>query len=675
MSISVKLSLRPRIAWAAVIAFTAVAFGCGDDRRVVPFQSVTTAVNPGDKLAEPFGIAVKGDEIYFSDGNSGTIYRYSPAAGLSEFAAGFETPSGIAFDNEGSLLVADTGSHTIKRIDTAGNTTVIAGTEGVSGNADGAAAVAQFNAPIGIAAADDGRVFVSDTYNDRIRVIANGQVTTIAGGEKGFTDGVADSAMFETPLGIASWHGDKLLVADSGNRRVRVVEPDGRVWTLSGNGGGGLRDGTLGTASFVSPTAVAVDDVGSIYIADGNVIRAIGLRPLPFLETLSGGKRGFRNGVPHAAEYNRPSGLAVGSGGELYIADSDNALVRKIGRMADGLAERNAVQQKPPRFTADEFRNLQPGRWPYDPADRPREIAGTLGEIRGAIVDETSQAWFHNGLDIPGDYGEKARFIRDEKVLDPEAVQNFATSRELIRMPTIGYVHINIGRDSRGNPFDDNRFQFYSSGGKPAGVRVARGTKFRAGEPIGTLNSQNHVHLVAGRSGAEMNALDALALPGISDGIAPVIENVALFDESWTPVETKNASGRIILSGKTRIVVRAFDRKDGNPDRRRLAPYEIGYVLISEGDGPKAPATWNISFEKMPPPSAVKYTYAIGSRSGATGVTVFNFIATNFVDGDRYREGFIDAADISPGEYTLRVFAADFFGNIASQDILIEAIK
>ncbi len=663
-----KLWPRPHFARAAVVALAACAFGCGSESRVVPLQRVTTAVNLGDKLAEPFGIAAKGDEIYFSDGNSGKIHRYSAAAGVSEFAAGLDTPSAIAFDKDGGLLVADTGSHTIKRIDATGNISIVAGTEGIRGSADGSAETATFNAPIGIAAADDGRIFVSDTYNDRIRVITNGQVTTLAGGEKGFADGIGTYAMFDTPLGIAVWQGDKLLVADSSTRRLRVVESDGSVWTLAGNGGGGLRDGTLGSSSFVSPTAVAVDDHGSIYVADGNAIRAIGLRPLPYVETISGGGRGFRNGEPYTGQYNRPSGLAIGAGGELFIADSDNALVRKIG-----LPDAKSNIEEPPRFTAEEFRNLQPGRWPFDPADRPREIAGTLGEIRGELENFDSQAWFHNGLDIPGGYGETARFIRDEKVLDPAAVENFATSRELIRMPTLGYVHIKMGRDSSDNSFDDNRFQFFSIEGKAAGVRVPRGTRFRAGEAIGTLNSMNHVHLIAGRSGAEMNAIDALTLPGISDGIAPVIEELALFDEFWTEIETKSTAGRIILNSKTRIVVRAYDRKDGNAERRRLAPYKIGYELIREGDGPIAPAKWNISFEAMPPHEAVKYAYAVGSKSGATGVTIFNFIATNFVNGEQYREGFLSPSD--PGEYTLRVFAADFFGNIASKDIQIEVVK
>jgi hypothetical protein len=242
-------------------------------------------------------------------------------------------------------------------------------------------------------------------------------------------------------------------------------------------------------------------------------------------------------------------------------------------------------------------------------------------------------------------------------------------------MPTIGYVHIRLGRDSGNKPFDDPRFLFDPGNGKPAGVRIPRGTRFRAGEPIGTLNALNHVHLIAGRPGAEMNALDALVLPGISDSIPPVIEAVTLADEMWRPLETKNATGRIIITVRTRVIVRAYDRKDGNADRRRLAPYKIGYDLFPEGSEPPREPGWNISFERMPAHSAVNFAYAPGSRSGATGVTTFNFAASNRVMGESYGEGFIDPAALAAGSYTLRARAADFFGNIAAKDILIEVIK
>jgi len=207
-------------------------------------------------------------------------------------------------------------------------------------------------------------------------------------------------------------------------------------------------------------------------------------------------------------------------------------------------------------------------------------------------------------------------------------------------------------------------------------LRVPRGAKFEAGESIGTLNSMNHVHLIAGRSGAEINALAALIFPNISDAIAPVIERVSLLDENWKPIaETKDKDSRIKLNGKTRIVVRAFDRLDGNSERRRLGVYRLGYQMFGQGQTPAPEPIWNISFDRNPAYEAVKFAYAKGSQSGATGETVFNYIVTNTVNGDSYREAFLDTETLERGIYTVRVFAADFFGNISSKDILVEVTK
>ncbi|NNF00671.1 MAG: hypothetical protein HKN25_16770, partial [Pyrinomonadaceae bacterium] len=502
-----------------------------------------------------------------------------------------------------------------------------------------------------------------------IRALEKSNISTFAGNEKGFQDGT--DAKFDTPAGLAIW-GEKLLVADSGNRRIRVVEPDGRVWTLAGDGTQRLKDGLLSESAFVNPTAIAVGIAGEIYVADGNAIRVIGRRFLPIVETISNDRRGFADGSLKSAKFNRPSGLAIDKRGNLFVADSDNQLVRvftgqELGkRVLETEFDNVQVQAK-------EFRKMSPPRWTYDPPDNRREIAGTLGEIRGEIDGEDSQAWFHNGLDIVGGYGEIARFIRNEKVLRPKAVDNFNTVRELIRMPTLGYIHIRLGRDSDGKPFGDSRFQFsLDKEGEATGVRVPRGTKFKAGEAIGTLNRYNHVHLIAGRSGREMNALNALVLPKAADSRVPKIESVSLFDPNWNEIETGNGTERINLQGKIRIVVRAFDQMDGNASRRKLGLYKLGYQLFDDDENPirgfEKP-NWTIRFDKTPGNDSVGLVYAKGSRSGATGETVFNYIVTNEVSGRNRRESFFDTDSLQKGNFKLRVFAADFFGNIASEDI------
>ena len=474
------------------------------------FKTVRSIAGPESRIGEPFGMAMIGESLYFSDGANGGVYWKSPKSGLHMVQTErLHTPSGIAVDAQRNVIVADSGRHAIYSAEL--EPVVLAGVENGPGFADGETRSARFNGPTGIAVSGD-RILVSDTYNDRIRVIENGIVSTLAGGSRGFGDGIGASAQFDTPLGLAMW-GERLLVADAGNRRIRVVEPDGRVWTLAGNGEGELVDGFPLQTSFVRPTAIAVGPDGAVYIADGNAIRVIGRRSFAFVETISGGEHGFRDGDLRTAQFNRPSGLTFDADGRLYVADSDNGLIRVFD--IDSSVEK--VESLQPRtFTAEEFRTLQPARWPFDPPEAKRDIAGTLGEIRGELVDENSQVWFHNGLDIAGAYGETARFLRDEKVRNPMSAENFGTLRELLRMPTVGYIHIRLGRDKDDRTFGDPRFVFSKdSAGKMSDVRVPRGAKFTAGERIGTLNAMNHVHMIAGPSGAEMNALAALTLPGV----------------------------------------------------------------------------------------------------------------------------------------------------------------
>jgi Streptogramin lyase len=651
-----------------------LTFGCGESAPPYQFSGVSTYYRLDSKLSEPFGIAVHDGRVYMTDGNAGEILSFKPGnAEISRLSA-LNTPSGIAVDKQGTVFFAETGANVIKRIGPKGEPSAVAGIPQKRGFADGDATAALFNGPTGISVADDGRLFVADTYNDRIRVIENGKVRTLAGGSRGFADGNGPAAMFDTPLGISLWQGDKLLVADAGNRRIRVVEPDGTVWTLAGDGNSdGPRDGIPASASLVRPTAVTVDERGVIFIADGNAIRAIGLRALPFLETIAGGRRSSVDGPPRTVGFNRPSGIAF-FGDVLLIADSDNGVIRSLHEAKTGAGTSGIETHKAAAVTAAEFRNSAEGRWPYDPPLAKRDIAGTLGEIRGGLKDDSSQVWFHNGLDVAGNYGETTRFVRDETVLDPLSADNFNTLRELLRMPTLGYIHIRLGRDANNVTFGDERFVFNydATGNAMSGVRVPRGARFKAGEPIGTLNPMNHVHLIAGRSGSELNALAALNLPGVSDSVAPVIENVTLFDEAWNQIETNAGNARIRLTGKTRVVVRAFDRMDGNPERRRLGVYRLGYEILKSPGDAKTPDNWSIAFDKNPPSDAVRTVYAKNSHSGATGETIFNYIVTNTLSGDRFAEGFIDAAAIGVGQHTIRVYAADFFGNTAVRDILVE---
>ena len=654
--------------FAAVCAalFTAACNSIAPERQ--PISAAATFAGLNERFGEPFGIAARAGETFVSDGEQGKIWKLGANGAMSVVSDRLDTPSQIVFDANGDLLVADAGTHTIKRVKLTGETETVAGVENQSGYADGAANAALFNAPVGIAAFEN-KIYVADTYNDRIRLIENGQVSTLAGGAKGFADDAGARARFDTPVNLAVLKNGRILVADTGNKRIRAIDAAGNVATFAGNGGGTLKDGLLSQADFVFPSAIAINDAGAIFIADGNAIRVIRSLGLPFVETVSDEERGYADGAIKTAQFNRPSGLAIGADGNLYIADSENQTIRVFSSGAIGEPITDEKRENL-RYKPEEFRRMAPPRWTYDPPNNPRDVAGTLGELRGEVNAPNKSVWFHNGLDIAGNYGETARFIRDGKVLKPLAAENFETLRELVRLPTIGYIHIRLGRDKNGVTYDDRRFQFQrSDAGKLSGVRIPRGSRFRAGEAIGTLNAFNHVHLIAGRTGAEMNALDALEFPGIGDNVAPTIEKVTFFDESWQPIETSKENARINLQGKTRIVVRAFDQMDGNNSRRRLGVYKIGYEILRADRTPLDAMRWTISFARMPDESAARFVYAAGSQSGYTPETIFNYIATNEVSGDAFKENFFDAASSEKGDYVLRVAAADFFGNVATKEI------
>lgn len=647
------------------------------NKKPASLTETRTFSGKGKEFGEPFGVAIdKTGSVFVSDGERGKLVKINKSGAVEKEFAGFDTPSAIAFEAGGGLIVADSGSHTIKRLNPeTGEVSLIAGVLGKRGSLDGEGATALFNAPIGVCVAADGRIFIADTYNDRIRVLENGVVSTLAGSTRGYSDGIGASAQFDTPAGLVVLSDGSLLVADSGNRRLRRVDTNGVVTTVAGTGEDDLVDGFPLAAKFVEPTSLAVSPQGAVYVADGNAIRVIGKRPLAFVETISNDRRGFADGPLRKSSFNRPGGLAFDQNGDLFIADSENQVLRIM--TGAGRGKRITEEEKTAlRPTAEEFRASHPGRWTYDPPTAKRDIAGTLGEVRGEVVGE-KQVWFHNGLDLAGGYGEKAYTIRPAKVLKPIAAENFGDLRELLRFPEIGYVHLRLGRDKDNKLFGDERFQFsFGSDGVPTDVRVARGTKFDAGELLGTLNAFNHVHLIAGRTGAEFNALRALELPGVSDSIVPVIEGIALFRRDWSSVgETGKSALRIKKSDEIRLTVRAFDRMDGNPERRKLGVYRVGYQFLREDRTAVTEQKWTISFEKMPEFDLARLVYAPGSKSGYTPETIFDYIASNEVSGDSGREGFLDLKGFSPGPLILRVFVADLFGNIAAKDQLIEIVE
>lgn len=307
----------------------------------------------GARFSGPLGVmADNGGNLYIADGTTirkmvlatGVVTTIAGTGGMSGSidgtgaAARFSNPKGIVADSGGNLYVAD--SSTIRKIvDATGVVTTIAGTASMQGSTDGTGAAARFNSPFGAAADGAGNIYVADTSNLTIRkvVLATGVVTTLAGtaGMSGSADGTGAAARFRNPYGVAADNTGNLYIADTLNKTIRkIVVSTGVVTTIAGTAGiQGSADGTGAAAQFDSPSCVAADGAGNIYVADiaNNNIRKIVVSS-GVVTTIAGtaGVSGSADGTGAAARFLSPFGIATDGAGNLYIADTANHTIRKI---------------------------------------------------------------------------------------------------------------------------------------------------------------------------------------------------------------------------------------------------------------------------------------------------------------------------------------------------------
>ena len=186
--------------------------------------------------------------------------------------ASLNRPWAVAVDGNGYGYVADWGNSAIRKISPSGVVSTLAGNVLAWGSADGAGAAAGFAGPSGVAVDGAGTVYVADTYNHTIRKITPaGDVTTLAGtaGQPGHADGMGAAASFNLPSSVAVDRQGKVYVADRGNGIIRAISPTGAVTTVAGTAGAhGSADGTGPAASFSNPNGIAVDVSGNLYVTD-----------------------------------------------------------------------------------------------------------------------------------------------------------------------------------------------------------------------------------------------------------------------------------------------------------------------------------------------------------------------------------------------------------------------
>jgi hypothetical protein len=207
---------------------------------------------------------------------------------------------------------------------------------GGAGSEDGAGPLARFENSEGIAVDGAGNLYLTDYTDSVIRKVSPaGAVTTLAGvaGVQGTTDGTGSAARFRSPRGIAVDAAGTLYVTDFGANTIRKVSPDGAVTTLAGSPGvSGSTDGTGAVARFSGPWGVAFDGNGDLLVADwfNNTLRKV--TPAGVVTTMAGlaGTTGTADGIGSAARFNRPSGVAVGVGGVIYVADTLNYTLRSV---------------------------------------------------------------------------------------------------------------------------------------------------------------------------------------------------------------------------------------------------------------------------------------------------------------------------------------------------------
>ncbi len=302
------------------------------------------------QLTQPVALAFDAQgNLYIADCGASTVRKLSngiitTVAGTGK--AGFSgdggpatqaqlaCPEGIAFDPQGTLYIADSFNQRIREVKDGIISTVAGnGVEGFSGDG-GAATAAAFHFPWGVAVDADYNLFVADGYNNRIRKVSGGTITTVVGtGTAGFSgdSGQATAAEIDHPYDVAVDAQGDLFIADDFNDRIRKVS-GGTITTVAG-GGSTLGDGGQATSAHLADApGLDIDSQGNLYIAEwgDNRIRKVSGGTIT---TVAGtGVKGFAGdgGQATSAQFNRPYDVAVDQRGNLYIADSTNSRVREI---------------------------------------------------------------------------------------------------------------------------------------------------------------------------------------------------------------------------------------------------------------------------------------------------------------------------------------------------------
>jgi uncharacterized protein (TIGR03437 family) len=383
---------------------------------------------PGASLSIPVsydGAIDASGNVYFASPSLNAVFKADPSGVVTRVAgtgvagmggnggpalqAQLTGPQSVALDAEGNLYVADSGNLLVKKVDTSGNISTVAGDNNWGYTGDGGpATAAQIGFPWGVAVGPSGNLYISDILNDVVREVSpSGTISTVAGnGSFGYSgDGAtATSAQLSLPEGLAADASGNLYIADTVNQRVRMVSTAGIITTVAGNGIPGYSGdgGPATSAKLWEPTDVAVDAAGDLFIADESNSRVRKVAAGGTITTVAGsGSQGYSGDGAGAtgAQFNGLCGLALDNSGNLYIMDCGNQRIREVaagivttfvgGGINDGGLGVFANLNQPTAVARDNAGNT----YVADPGNnRIRKVAadGTIATIAGTGITGSS---------------------------------------------------------------------------------------------------------------------------------------------------------------------------------------------------------------------------------------------------------------------------------------------
>lgn len=502
----------------------------------------------------PTGLAVAANgDVFIADTGNNKIRVLSPDGNVSTLAgngtagfmdgagsqAQFSGPTGVAVDAAGNVYVADQGNQLIRLIDAGGNVTTYAGMLGTKGGTDSTGTAASFSLPTGVALDASGNLFVSDQGGDTIRKITPQMVvSTPAGlvGTPGRTNGTGSNAHFFLPLGLVVDPDGNVFVADSGNDMIREITPANVVTTVAGTPTNpGSVDGSLESARLNGPRAIATDTAGNVYVADtaNNTIRKIGSGNSVTTIAGTAGVTGHADGTGTAATFNAPQGIVVDGGGNVYVADTGNHTIRKIAATTNVVTTLTGV-------------------------------AGTAGSLDGTGTSTTTGARFNSprGIDID---------------LNGNLIVADTGNHKIRKVTTAGAVTTVAGSVTKvasvSTTSTSTTATLTSTGGLVVGEIISGNTNIPVGTTIAAVVDGTHITLSTAATGTAASvtttftnivAGDVDGAPGTALFISP--NGVAVASNGVIYVTEGDSAIRKIITGNVVSTLAGSATQSGNAD-------------------------------------------------------------------------------------------------------------